>query len=95
MFVDSNGYLFSGGDGITVYNSSGSIVYSGAAPDGYDTVAYDPANNEVLEVGYGSSTGTLYNATSFEPASAPEPSTFALLSAAGMAWAAWGYRQRG
>ena len=32
MFVDNNGYLFTGGDGITVYNSSGAIVYSGAAP---------------------------------------------------------------
>jgi hypothetical protein len=85
MFFDNNGYLFSGGDGITVFNPSGSIVYdqpAGAADNYYDTLVYDPANNEVLKVPYvysGPATGTLYNATEFE--AVPEPSTLALLGA--------------
>ena len=72
MFLDNNGYLFSGGDGITVFNPSGSIVYdqpAGAADNYYDALAYDPANNEVLKVPYvnsGPATGSLYNATEFE-----------------------------
>ena len=41
---------------------------------------------------YGSSTGTLYNATSFE--TVPEPSTFALLCGAGVVGTAWVYRRR-
>ena len=71
MFFDSNGYLFSGGDGITVFRPDGTISYdqpAGAADDYYDTLTYDPANNEVLKVPDGSSTGTLYNAADFEPA---------------------------
>ncbi len=80
IFFDKNGYLFSGGDGITVFNSNGSIIYdqpAGAADNYFDALTYDPANNEVLKVPYGSSTGALYNAAAFE--SVPEPSTFALL----------------
>ena len=89
MFFDSNGYLFSGGgpfggpDGITVFAPNGTIVrniLTGADDNPlYDTVTYDPANNQVLVVPYGSSTGTLYNASDFE--TVPEPSTFVLLAA--------------
>ena len=71
MFFDNNGYLFSGGDGITVFRPDGTISYdqpAGAADGYYDTLTYDPANNEVLKVPYGSSTGTLYNAADFEAA---------------------------
>ena len=70
MFFDRNGYLFSGGDGITVFNPSGVIVYDQPAPGGYAWLTYDPADNDVLVVPYGSSKGTLYSAASFEPASA-------------------------
>jgi len=80
MFFDDNGYLFSGGDGITVFRPDGTICYdqpAGAADGYYETLIYDPANNGVLKVPYGSTTGTLYNATAFE--SVPEPSTLALL----------------
>ena len=70
MFFDNNGYLFSGGDGITVFNPSGVVVYdaAGSADGYYDGLIYDPAHNGVLEVPYGSSSGTLYNAGDFEPA---------------------------
>ena len=70
MFFDNNGFLFSGGDGITVFRPDGTISYnqaSGAADGYYAALSYNPANNEVLKVPYGSSTGTLYNATEFEP----------------------------
>ena len=73
MFFDSNGYLFSGGDGITVFRPDGTICYdqaSGAADGYYASLTYNPANNEVLKVPYGSSTGTLYNAAEFESAAA-------------------------
>ena len=72
MFFDSNGYLFSGGDGITVFRPDGTISYdqaAGAADDYYDTLTRDPANNTVLKVtpySASPSTGTLYNATAFE-----------------------------
>jgi len=69
MFFDNNGYLFSGGDGITVFRPNGTICYdqtAGAADGYYDALVYDPANNDVLKVPYGSSTGNLYNAASFE-----------------------------
>jgi len=85
LFFDSNGYLFAGGDGITVFRPDGSISYdqpASAADNYYDSLAYDPANNEVLKVPYvfaGPSTGTLYNATDFE--TVPEPSTLMLLGA--------------
>ena len=71
MFFDNNGYLFSGGDGITVFRPDGTISYdqsAGSADGYYDALTYDPANNEVLKVPYGSSTGTLYNAAEFESA---------------------------
>ena len=71
MFFDNNGYLFSGGDGITVFQPNGMISFdepAGAADGYYDTLTYNPANNEVLKLPYGSSTGTLYNATDFEAA---------------------------
>lgn len=86
LFFDSNGYLFSGGDGITVFNPSGSIVYdqpASALDNYYETLSYDPANNHVLVVPGGSTTGTLYNATDFE--SVPEPSTLALLGGGALA----------
>ena len=70
MFFDNNGYLFSGGDGITVFRPDGTICYdqaSGAADGYYDTLTYNPANNEVLAVPYGSIDGHLYNAADFEP----------------------------
>ena len=63
MFFDNNGYLFSGGDGITVFQPNGMISFdqpAGAADGYYDTLTYNPAKNEVLKVPYGSSTGTLY-----------------------------------
>ncbi len=69
MFFDNNGYLFSGGDGLTVFNPSGVVVYDGPLPGGYAWLTYDPAHNAVLEVPYGSSSGTLYNTGDFEPAS--------------------------
>jgi autotransporter-associated beta strand protein len=71
MFFDNNGYLFSGGDGITVFQPNGAISFdqpAGSADGYYDSLAYNPANNEVLKLPYGSSTGTLYNATDFEAA---------------------------
>ena len=73
MFFDSNGYLFSGGGGTTVFRPDGTICYdqvSGAADGYYASLTYDPATNEVLKVPYGSSTGTLYNAADFESAAA-------------------------
>ena len=69
MFFDDNGYLFSGGDGITVFRPNGTICYdqsAGSADGYYESLTYDPATNEVLKVPYGSSTGTLYNAADFE-----------------------------
>ena len=44
MFFDSNGYLFSGGDGITVFRPDGTISYdqAGDAANGYyNTLTYD------------------------------------------------------
>jgi autotransporter-associated beta strand protein len=72
MFFDNNGYLFSGGDGTTVFQPNGTVAYdqsAGAGENYYVTLSFDPAKNEVLAVPYGSSTGTLYNATEFEAAS--------------------------
>ena len=72
MFFDSNGYLFSGGDGVTVFRPDGTVSYdqsAGAADGYYDTLSYDPANNDMLKVAPYSaspSTGTLFNATAFE-----------------------------
>lgn len=84
MFFDSNGYLFSGGDGITVFRPDGTICYnqpSLAVDNSYDTLTYDPANNEVLKAAPFSfvspSLGTLYHAAAFE-------------SAGGAAWSASG-----
>jgi autotransporter-associated beta strand protein len=68
LFFDNNGYLFSGGDGLTVFNPGGAVVYDGPLPGGYAWLTYDAARNAVLEVPYGSSTGTLYNTGDFEPA---------------------------
>ena len=90
MFFDNNGYLFSGGGGMTVFRPDGTICYdqvSGAADGYYATLTYNPANNEVLKVPYGSTTGTLYNAADFE-------------SAAGGAWTnplggSWGLGRTG
>ena len=60
--------MFSGGDGITVYNPNGTICFNGPAIAGYAWLTYDPANSEVLEApDDGSSTGTLYHADDFEP----------------------------
>ncbi len=82
MFFDNNGYLFSGGwQGITVFRPDGTISYDTTSLD--NTLTYDPANNDVLYVPYGSSTGILYSATEFE--TVPEPSTFALLGAGALA----------
>ena len=91
MFFDSNGYLFSGGDGITVFRPDGTISYNNSNLTG--TLTYDPADNEVLvPPPYGSSTGTVYNATAFE--TVPEPSTLALLAAGTVAGlAAWRRRK--
>jgi autotransporter-associated beta strand protein len=72
MFFDNNGYLFSGGDGITVFQPNGTISYDQPSSV-FPTLTYDPANNEVLVVPYGSSTGDLYNAADFEPASWTNP----------------------
>jgi fibronectin-binding autotransporter adhesin len=69
MFFDSNGYLFAGGDGITVFQPNGLMCYdqpAGAGDNYYDIVSYNPANNELLKVPYGASAGTLYRATDFE-----------------------------
>ncbi len=71
MFFDNNGYLFSGGDGITVFNSSGAVVYdqpAGSADGYYDSLVFDPLTNGVLKVPSSSSTAVLYNAGDFEPA---------------------------
>ena len=74
MFFDSNGYLFSGGDGITVFRPDGTICFdrpAGSADGYYETLTYDPATNQVLKVAPFSaspSTGILYNAGDFEPA---------------------------
>jgi hypothetical protein len=90
MFFDNNGYLFSGGDGITVFRPDGTICYDQAS--GYSTLTFDPANNGVLVVPFGSSTGTLYNAASFE--NAPEPSTLVLLLVGGLAMLVCRWRRR-
>jgi len=90
MFFDSNGYLFSGGDGITVFRPDGTISYdqaAGAADGYYDALTYDPANNEVLkETPYSASpsTGTLYAATAFETVA---PGTWTAISGTGGSWA--------
>jgi fibronectin-binding autotransporter adhesin len=74
MFFDSNGYLFSGGDGFTVFRPDGTICFdrpAGSADGYYETLTYDPATNQVLKVAPFSaspSTGILYNAGDFEPA---------------------------
>ncbi len=94
MFFDNNGYLFSGGDGITVFRPDGTIAYdqpSGAADGYYDTLTFDPANNEVLKVPYGSSSGSLYNAASFE--TVPEPSALMLALGGGLAVLACRWRR--
>ena len=70
MFFDSNGYLFSGGDGVTVFRPNGTIFYNQAndGPYGFAWLSYDPANNRVLAVpDDGSQMATLYNAGEFEP----------------------------
>jgi hypothetical protein len=89
MFFDDNGYLFSGGLGITVFRPDGTICYDhlSGGKYGYTTLAFDPLNNEVLNVPYGSSTGLLYRAADFE--TIPEPSTLILLCMAGIVGAAW------
>jgi hypothetical protein len=100
MFFDSNGYLFSGGDGFTVFRPNGTIAYdqpAGSADGFYESLTYDPANNEVLKVAPFSespSTGTLYNATEFE--TVPEPTSLALaVCGAIVAVAAWRRRRTG
>ena len=83
MFFDNNGYLFSGGDGITVFRPDGTICYDQAAMRWLlRTLTFDPANNEVLVVPSGSSTGALYHAADLE--TVPEPSTLILLLAGGL-----------
>ena len=70
LFFDNNGYLFSGGDGITVFRPDSAICYdrsAGSSDGNYDTLTFDPARNEVLKVPGNSSTGVLYNAGQFEP----------------------------
>ena len=98
LFFDGNGFLFSGGDGLTVFRPNGTISYdqpAGAADGFYESLTYNPANNEVLKVAPFSaspSTGTLYNATDFE--TVPEPSTLALMAGGGIALvAAWRMRR--
>jgi hypothetical protein len=74
MFFDNNGYLFAGGDGITVFRPNGTICYdqsAGSADGYYDTLTFNPATNEVLKLAPYStspSTGALYDAADFEPA---------------------------
>jgi autotransporter-associated beta strand protein len=74
MFFDSNGYLFSSGDGITVFRPDGTICFdrpAGSADGYYETLTFNPATNQVLKVAPFSaspSTGILYNAGDFEPA---------------------------
>ncbi len=78
MFFDKNGYLFSGGDGITVFSPNGTICYdqpAGSADGYFDELVYDPVNNEVLKIPFGASAGILYNAAAFEPAAAIWSST--------------------
>ena len=83
MFFDSNGYLFSGGGGVTVFRPNGTICYNQpAGSDYFDALTYNPAKNEVFKVPYGSSTGSLYSAADFEPATGGTWS-----SAAGGSWA--------
>ena len=83
LFFDSNGYLFSGGDGgITVFSPDGLIVYE-QDPSGisYNALAYDPATNQVLEGPEEGNTAVLYNATDFE--SVPEPASLGLITLTG------------
>ena len=93
-FFDSNGFLFSGGGGVTVFRPDGTVCYDqpcGSADGYYATVTYDPANDEVLKIAYGGSSGTLYHAASFE--AAPEPSTLILLLAGSLAALACRWRR--
>jgi hypothetical protein len=98
MFFDSNGYLFAGGDGITVFRPDGTICYdqpAGSADGYYETLTFNPATNQVLKVAPFSaapSTGYLYDAAQLE--SVPEPSTCALLGAAAFASLVFWRRRR-
>jgi autotransporter-associated beta strand protein len=75
MFFDNNGYLFSGGGGLTVFRPDGTICFdrpAGSADGYYETLTFNPATNQVLKVAPFSaspSTGILYKAGDFEPAS--------------------------
>jgi autotransporter-associated beta strand protein len=74
MFFDNNGFLFSGGDGITVFRPDGTICFdtsAGSADGYYESLTFDSATNQVLKVApfsASSSTGSLFNAGDFEPA---------------------------
>lgn len=70
LFFDKSGYLFSGGDGVTVFNPSGTIVYdqpAGPPQNYYESLTYNPSGDSVLGVPYGASSGTLFAAASYEP----------------------------